>query len=647
MDTLPEEILIDILDYLEPEELISAQHTCSRLSILARANELWRYKCFERSPSASMRRSASILSTLTNALEGLTISERPYQPSLRNVNPQDSELFVRESARARAVNQWDLSNKEEKVDWFSEYKSRYAPLSTDWLVDGPSSHLEIKGIASLDGSDKVVGYLEDSSVCIWDLSQEPSKRRKFRELGRSQPSALFSDAVQPGESLVVDCVSTFPLQQKAFVAIGNVLNEVDLDTLKVVSHSKYAYPITALSQCSSPDLPLTVGTQWSLHILDPRVPVVPSSPSGHERVDEVPATPGSSTALLPDLFKDSSLLPSTFGISEPFASNPGPSRFAPGSPSSRPSHRLQNPHWMAYARVEPGPLSILHNAENEILIGGRFPSILSYDRRYFPRLQYVIHSSASLSALTSIPYPPAGASSDITSTSTLVACGEYRGCGSLELYSLPHVKPGHKTSGQESPNSTPSEEDDLDLNRSGGQSSPHTLFSFKNRQDAARSKLLSVASHGTKIVFSDSEGGLKWVERDGRSIVRRWNINNYHTSSPGVSGVGVASAFVTGDQVARKIIPLAEADTERGRRGDGDLLIWTGEKIAVVTSNPRLLNHDEMVREIEGGSDEEALREREERQKAEEYSKTMRRALERQADERRWMSHFRLKRRDF
>jgi hypothetical protein len=42
--------------------------------------------------------------------------------------------------------------------------------------------------------------------------------------------------------------------------------------------------------------------------------------------------------------------------------------------------------------------------------------------------------------------------------------------------------------------------------------------------------------------------------------------------------------------------------------------------------------------------DEVDVEQLEERERAEEYSKAMRRALERQADERRWMSQFRLKR---
>ncbi|KAK5054018.1 hypothetical protein LTR84_001980 [Exophiala bonariae] len=613
MDELPQEILVDILDCLEVEDLLSTQQTCTSLSKSARANTLWRNKCFEKSPSAFMRRQKDIWNSWV--AESRIIPLNSEATALRGTDT-NGQLPTHATRRAQATNKWDLSSPNEYVDWYSEYKSRHAPLSTEWLTSGHGAHEEIRGISTLDHSSKLVGHLEDHSLRIWDLSEESNGRRCFRELGRSRPALLSTYSEDLSASFVVDSVSSFTAQQKSFIAVGDVLNEVDLNTLQVISRSKYAWPITALSQGNDLDLPLTVGTQWSLHILDPRAPVKPLDHEPNDHIEEISATAGASTALLPDLTKNSALLPAEFGITTPFAANPGPRIWAPGSPSWKPSHRLQNPHWMAYARVEPGPLSILHHGEHEILTGGRFPTILSFDRRYFPRLQYVIHSSASLSGLASIPHPPAGSSAGLSNTSTLIACGEYRGRGSLELYSLPHTK------------SSP--------NTNDGDGDAEELFSYKNRQDAARSKLLSVATHGTKIVYSDSEGGLKWVERDGRSLVRKWNINDFDLTTP-ASNI----AAISGDQVARKIIALATPDSEFGTRGDGDLLIWTGERVGIVTTKTQRADHLEMVQEMESeglNGDELRLKEQEE-----EYSKAMRQALERQADERRWMSRFRFK----
>ncbi|KIV95842.1 hypothetical protein PV10_03449 [Exophiala mesophila] len=635
MEILPQEILVDVLDHLEAEDLISAQQTCHLLSKSARTNTLWRYKCFEKSPSATMGGEKDILKSLTGALRSLSLSDdRSNPPPAAPANSsQRPEPQTYASRRARAVNRWDLSDQNERIDWYSEYKARHAPLRMEWMDSAQRTQDEIRGISVFDNSTRLIGYLEDHSLRIWDLRADSNGKRRFAELGRSKPLLPSTDLDTAAETLVVDCVSSFPAQKRAFVAIDKTLNEVDLNTMQVVSRSKYSWPITALSQSSDSMPPLTVGTQWSLHIVDPSAPVKPLSNESTESLEVIPATAGTSTALLPNLTEDANKLPTQFGISSPFSANPGPSIWAPGSPSWEPSHRLQNPHWMAYARVEPGPLAILHHSEHEILAGGRFPSILSYDRRYFPRLQYVIHSSASLSALASIPYPPAMSGSSRPGTSTLIACGEYRGRGSLEIYSLPHVK--------------------VSNNLDDGSASLDHPYSYKNRQDASSSKLLSVATHGTRIVYSDSEGGLKWVERDGRSLVRRWNINSFDLDAKAI-GTGINSNMLTtsrsGDEVARKIVPLTtmpassvDSDTYGyGKRGDDDLLVWTGERVGIVTTQPQRLDHREVVNAMESaGQQEDTLRDL--RHKEEEYAQRMRLALERQADERRWMSRFRFK----
>lgn len=155
-------------------------------------------------------------------------------------------------------------------------------------------------------------------------------------------------------------------------------------------------------------------------------------------------------------------------------------------------------------------------------------------------------------------------------------------------------------------------------------------FNYKNRQAASTSKLLSVAEQGTRIVFSDAEGGLKWVERDGYGLVRRWNVNNFEMQGN--------EASIQGEQVVRKIIPVAPGDSDRGARGDGDLVVWTGEKVGIITTQRP---HDE-IDELSKTFDETLCNDDVDT-KAEEYSRVMRRALESQADERRWMSRFNIR----
>jgi hypothetical protein len=407
--------------------------------------------------------------------------------------------------------------------------------------------------------------------------------------------------------------------------VQNILNEVDLNTLQTVSQHTYAWPITALSQDTTICDPLTIGTSWSLHLYDPRFQMRNRSRSPEDLLRTVPGDPEESIAFLPNYTKLSSH-PS-------LARSPGfGNMIAAGIPiqlgASPPQTRRSN--LSAYARIEPGPLSILHQGPDEILIAGRFPSILSYDRRYFPRLQYAIHSGARLSTITSIPFPPRGGGGSSPATATLIAAGEYGGRGSLELYSLPHIKTDqHRDCGDYGLSSPPAQLGAMDRElalAAGAFAERDYPFSYKNRQAASTAKLLAVASQGTRIVFSDAEGGLKWVERNGIGLVRRWNVNAFE--------VDPAGAQVVGEQVVRKIVPLDAGESESGARGDGDLLIWTGENIGIVSTKPPK-KKDETPSDSGAETPEE---------QGAEYSRQMRRALERQADEARWMRRFRLNR---
>jgi hypothetical protein len=136
------------------------------------------------------------------------------------------------------------------------------------------------------------------------------------------------------------------------------------------------------------------------------------------------------------------------------------------------------------------------------------------------------------------------------------------------------------------------------------------------------------------------------VERDGRALVRRWNVNAFaeHGTAAG------ARAGVRGEEVVRKIVPCIPEDSGRGARGDGDLLVWTGDRVGVIGTRGRGRRGSAdggMPASVHGsasgsgsgsGSGDEELD-----TEAETYGRMMRRALERQADERRWMSRFGLR----
>jgi hypothetical protein len=182
---------------------------------------------------------------------------------------------------------------------------------------------------------------------------------------------------------------------------------------------------------------------------------------------------------------------------------------------------------------------------------------------------------------------------------------------------------------------------------------------YKNRQSAASSKLLSVASHGNRLVYSDSEGNIKWVERNGRAEVRRWNINTSQPQIPFSRSSHMPmparpdeESYPRGlwadldsqnnsSEVARKILPTG------GNLTGDELLVWTGERIgrikfSVPADLDGVMEDDEDEWFMQAEVDEEtraAMRQkhRDEWEKERRYEDMMRRALERQADEVRWM----------
>jgi len=268
---------------------------------------------------------------------------------------------------------------------------------------------------------------------------------------------------------------------------------------------------------------------------------------------------------------------------------------------------------------QPGPLSILNQAsDSSIWVAGRFTSLLHYDIRRFPRLLGTIHSGARIACLTSLEHPfiprtlrnldtPIASlrSARGISGTTLLVAAEYKGKGSLEL---------HDPSGRQS---------------------------YQNRQTASASKLLSVVPHGGRIVFSDGDGNLRWMERDATTLVRQYNINS-DLPKEDVTAGGIFSS--TGSEIpgqgdiVQKILPLRTHDgpdpSSRPDIPNESLLLWSGDGrlgcLSFGGQNPLKPDdswHDAV--EEQAISAEERAKEDAERQ----YDLRMRRALERNADE--------------
>lgn len=616
MERLPEEVILHILAYLNISDIVSMQLVSHRYLTLSRDDALWKIECFDRSRAEALRRRQQLRSTqdsrlaeLRNAVSALPGSDLTAWDVSQLRGSAQPRAAVDPAAEARTRRQralvnWEPGYPNEQIDYYQEFVHRHAPTQLDYLSLPKAPELDKEaqttaiGVGMLeneDGSQHVVAPLDDGSVCIWDITSRSTNTYGSggRLIAQSQrgllsgqsPNGTSESHTIMTETGAVECVAVDSRARKGYFAVQALLHEVDLNSLQLVSTKQYPWPITAVSEAED-RTPLTVGTNLTIHLHDPR-----------------------------------------------------DSAFAASSPPASAQGELIGGSLYSHATLaQPGPLSILHDDpvntdDSSIWVSGRFTSLLNYDRRFFPRLRGTIFSGARVASLASLPHPfipqsldlvrhPAASSSALLEArdqpgTTMMAAAEYKGKGSLELYGLP--------SQQE----------------------------YKNRQTASASKLLSVAPHGGKIVFSDGDGNLKWVERDGYSFVRTFNIND---PPPGAaeedaSSYGIWSSTASempgqGD-IVQKILPTAPitsaSQASRPDTNTSSLLLWTGDGYL------GLLGFGHTGPLHKGGSrgcgeDEEAWHDAVESQaqnteaRAKEdaerqYGMAMRRALERNADE--------------
>ncbi|KAI4198997.1 MAG: hypothetical protein LQ350_004913 [Teloschistes chrysophthalmus] len=622
MDQLPAELILQIAYYLDAFDIVKFHLLSKRLRQITRDVEFWRQLCFEDSNSAATQKRRDLQfiapSLYRQQARVFELQRRARALSAHSgFGSNDGEASNGNQKHRAAIANWDPSFSSEKVDWYDEYIARHAPISMSWLQQPASKDsgapLEIKGLGVYEryGSDSLaVAPLDDGSMSIWNIGRqdEPWSGSRGTVAARSKPGLLslpthgqskHAHGVRVATSWdgIVEGISIDKIRNKTYFAKDNDLFEVDLETLQVSSYERYPFPITALSEAAHP-VPLTVATADSLHLHDPREP---------------------STVHLPQDDQTATLPPSLDSRNDFY-------RLRCGDYYSRKKAPLH----------DSGSLSITHlhdSLNGHICVAGRFPSILTYNRRMFPRLASAVYSGSRLSSITSLPLPilqpRTSPLSDPTTAAahTLIACGEYNGKGTLELY------PFYTSTSSSTPSMS---------------NNPVETPPYKNRVSASSSKLLSVTPHGTRLVFSDIDGGLKWVERDGQSLVRRWNINAYtasvtsphnHSFAPRSpfeeidgdgSDDGDGDAAQDGGCVARKLLPVGACADSRG-----EVAVWTGEKVGILGFRPRPrweleqgpVERGEEGRGGRGGGGAERV-----------YQQRMRYALERQADEVRWMT---------
>ena len=382
--------------------------------------------------------------------------------------------------RARAFANWDPSYRSEQPSYYEEFIHRHAPINVGWLhipplrAGGVSEPNEAVGVGLLHDTDSaasqyIVAPLDNGSVCIWDI--EARKTGSVPSQGRlvGQSSLGLLSGTDTAKHSLSDI--------RALMTETGAVESVSIDNRR---KRGYFAQNSALVEV---DL---VTLQMISHQPYPFPITALSEPHDHSLVVGT-----NNTIHIHDPRADSKS-----------SVDPSLTVEVIGGPTA--SHATLS---------QPGPLSILNYIEDDsIWVAGRFTHLLNYDRRFFPRLRGTVHSGARLSSIAVLPFPLKPRSMDLlqdpslkiqdvhaaksAAGSTLLAAGDYKGKGSIEFYNL-----------QQSA------------------SSPRPTHFYHNRQSASSNKLLSVACHGLSTVFSDGNGCIKWIERDGSTPIRNYNIN--------------------------------------------------------------------------------------------------------------------------
>ncbi|KAH7321290.1 F-box domain-containing protein [Stachybotrys elegans] len=563
LKVLPDEVLLRIFEFLEPTTYVKLLAVSRDLRDFCLDENIWKRCCFlESTWYESLKRRRRMLELETPSEPELSsrdedeVCTRRKASHATNTAPAAGTHMGLQGRPAQDMMNWDPLFPGESISWYDEYIQRQGPVCIDWFQVPRrsdrdfSSEVEVRGLGLYnphDGDDgtgtmMAVSPLDDGSVCLWDVNG--TRGRRGAVLERSKPHLLFkstencrSKRIDGG---VTESVSVDNHGNKAFIAVQSRLVEVDLNRLDVVSQESFPWSITTLSPVH-PAIPITVGTSLALFLHDFRARGTAPQDTV-ERVDAATESPMDTHPLVKAIF-DSKPLP----------------LYAP--------------------MAQPTPVSILHLPQpgshslvsDDIYIGGRFTNIIHYDRRKFPSIMGTIFSGCGIvSSLAALPYPfstvdwevrrqgsftseqMANRGNDSSQGRTLVAGGNYKTKGSLEIYGL---SPQEGSEG----------------------SATHRVSTMKNRYSAASAGILSVTMQGSRIVISDATGMIKWFERDGVTECRRVRVG--HSDSHERSSI-FASMPASMD-MARKIM-TTRSKWDGDRLNDNNIMFWTGEKIGML-----------------------------------------------------------------
>ena len=427
-----------------------------------------------------------------------------------------------------------MYEQDQEINWKAEYIARNAEISMHWLKRprGKSSTpcLEVHGASTFNKGRSLITAFNGGRIGIWDIShyiEQQDVRRSI--LKTTSESSVFQD---PGS------IRNLPISHFVSSYTESISVDDSLGNAYVASSNAVAgIDINTLAVIGRIKFQSPV---TALSAISANVPMTVATDDG-------------------------------LHIHDPR------------------NHSAQSVATAPTSHDTPSILSILHRGPHAIHVAGRFPSIVTYDRRYLSKVHSTIWSGAhALTSLSELPasryYPHGGA---------ILAAGQYKSQhekGSLEIYDPDPLKPfrnGIFTSHQ----------------------------SNRNRSRYYGRKLLYAIPHGCRIVCSDSDGHLTWVERDGRPRLRQWALPPKGEEA-----------------MARKIMRLG-SDPEDPR---ADLAIWTGTAVGIVGFGTSRLD----AKAEEEENEEEDVEEDERKGKEHQWRELMRRELHRQAEDLRYMSSF-------
>lgn len=199
---------------------------------IARDSNLWREQCFQNSSffETQLRR--------REFLANVPVDDerfRYFQRVWGEVKPEDlANAPIAPDERKRMLANWDPSYSTEKVDWYSEFIHREAPIAISWLQqprhrESPGhEHLEVRGVGTYNppgnnDSSFAVAPLDDGSICLWNLSASTGRKGEISARSASATVSISSQGNQDRSKMintgVTECVSIDNERGKAYIAV--------------------------------------------------------------------------------------------------------------------------------------------------------------------------------------------------------------------------------------------------------------------------------------------------------------------------------------------------------------------------------------------------------------------------------------------